>query len=1193
MYIKELVLENFKSFGRRTRIPFHDDFTTISGPNGSGKSNIIDAVLFGLGLARTRGIRARKLTDLIYNPGHANEETGGDAPNEAIVEITLANEDRALSRGQIESAMGTTDVDDVDEITVRRRIRRTEDNYYSYYYLNGRSVNLSDIQDLLGQAGVTPEGYNVVMQGDVTGIINMTAGRRREIIDEIAGVSEFDEKTEAAGEELDTVAERIDEADLRIEEKEGRLDQLADEREAALAYQELREERQRYEGFQQAAKLERKRNERGEIQARISSLEDCLSEERKELDVHQARVNRLQTELEALNREIERTGEDEQLRIKREIEEIKGEIDRYEDRIDAAEDRISEAEATRREAFVNLDRTQERIDDLEEQVRDRKLEKARITSTIEDLKEERAELEAELEATDTEYESLREKLQDRTKVLDTAQREKRDVQHEQDRLLDEARRRSEELEELQNRREETAAEIERVEQELDELEHELERAEQNVEQIETVIEDLKEDKGAVEEDLQTVQDELEAARQEYAELEAQASQNGDQSYGRAVTTILNAGLEGVHGTIGQLGGVDPEYAEACETAAGGRLANVVVDDDGVGSRCIEHLKSRNAGRATFLPLTEMDERRVPSLPDDDGVIDFAVNLVDFDDQYAGAFSYVLGATLVVDTMETARRHMGSYRLVTLDGDLVEKSGAMTGGSRSGSRYSFSKSGKGRLERVAERITELEASRQEHREELEAVEQRLESARERRSDARDQRSEIQAEIDAIDRERAELEERLETLGERTEEKEAEREQVDERMQELAAEAAQTDERIKEIEAEIDELETELADSDIPDLTAAIEECNETITEHEEEIVQLDATLNELHLETEYAESSIEELHEEIETAQNRKAEEEERIEEYEDQIGTAEQGLTEKREAIEELEEDLAELKAERNDLQTRIDEATRERDEQRAEVTELENELEGLRADQRALEQEIEELSAEVDDYDPAELPDHDTVTSEIERLTEEMEALEPVNMLAIDEYDRVEEELSTLTDRRSVLEEERQAILDRIESYQTQKRETFMEAFGGINEHFEAIFDRLSAGTGSLHLENEEDPFEGGLTMEAQPADKPIQRLEAMSGGEKSLTALAFIFAIQRYRPAPFYALDEIDAFLDAVNADRVGELVDELAERAQFVVVSHRTAMLERSSRAIGVTMQENNLSAVTGIKLDGRGAEVPADD
>ena len=236
-------------------------------------------------------------------------------------------------------------------------------------------------------------------------------------------------------------------------------------------------------------------------------------------------------------------------------------------------------------------------------------------------------------------------------------------------------------------------------------------------------------------------------------------------------------------------------------------------------------------------------------------------------------------------------------------------------------------------------------------------------------------------------------------------------------------------------------------------------------------------------------------------------------------------------------------------------------------------------------------LEWRIEEYDPEEIPSHDEVEETVERLEAEMDDLEPVNMLAIEEYDEVQSDLEDLQEGRDTLVEERDGIRDRIDSYEAQKKATFMEAFEAIDEQFQDIFERLSDGTGELHLEDPDDPFEGGLTMKAQPGDKPIQRLNAMSGGEKSLTALAFIFAIQRHNPAPFYALDEVDAFLDAANAEAVGELIDELAGDAQFVVVSHRSALLERSERAIGVTMMENNVSAVTGIDLSAQ--EVTASD
>ncbi|MCD2198487.1 chromosome segregation protein SMC [Halobacterium sp. KA-4] len=1186
MYIDEIVLQNFKSFAGTTRIPFYEDFTTISGPNGSGKSNIIDAVLFALGLARTSGMRAEKLTDLIYNPSHEGEDaTAG--PKEASVEVVLNNSDGTLSRSQVEAAAGSEKVGDVDTITVKRRVKRTDDNYYSYYYLNGRSVNLSDIRDLLAQAGVAPEGYNVVMQGDVTGIINMTPGERREIVDEIAGVAEFDAKKEDAYAELEVVEERINEADLRIDEKRERLEQLEDERETALEYQGLRDEKQEYESYAKAAELEEKRDDLDATRTDISEREDELDELQEELDERRGVVLRLEEDLEDLNAEIERKGEDEQLAIKREMEEVKGDISRLEDKVEAAEERIEAAENERRQSFVEIDRKQEQIDDLEGDIKDLKVEKASVKADIQQRESDLADVEAEIESVDTAFDELKAELAEKKEELEAAKSERNDLQREQDRLLDEAKRRSEAVDEAKSDLEDARERLPELDAVLDDLEDELAKAKRNREQIVEVVEDLKQEKRERQDDLEDVEDDLSAAQEEYARLEAQADQSGDSSYGKAVTTILNSDVEGVHGTVGQLGGVSEQYATACETAAGGRLANVVVDDDGTGQRCIEYLKQRNAGRATMLPITKMRHRSLPSTPEMPGVVDFAYNLVDFDEQYEPIFSYVLGDTLVVENMETARDLMGDFRLVTLSGELVEKSGAMTGGSRSGSRYSFSKSGKGQLERVAERIQRLEDERAEIREDVREIDDRLEDARDRRQDATDQVRSLQNDVEDAESEREDVEERIDVLEAKIEELQGEREDVDEEMQEIEADISAKQDELAALEDDIAELESDLADSKIPELTSQKEDIEADIADLESRVDDLNGELNSLQLEKEYAEDAVEDLHDDIEEAQNEKAEQEERIGDLREQIEAKEETLAEKEEAVAELEEELADLKSEREDLKDDLKEAKSARDEQANEVEKVENRLESLRRAESRLADEIDDLEEAVGDYDPEEIPDLDEVEENVARLERQMEALEPVNMKAIEEYDDVEADLDDLEAKRETLVEERDGIQDRIDQYDEQKKSTFMDAFDAINDQFQRIFSRLSAGTGELELENPEDPFEGGLTMKAQPADKPVQRLDAMSGGEKSLTALAFIFGIQRHNPAPFYALDEVDAFLDAVNADRVGELVDELAGDAQFVVVSHRSAMLDRSERAIGVTMQEDNRSIVTGIDLSAPGA------
>ncbi len=1189
MHITEVVLDGFKSFGRTTRIPFYEDFTVVTGPNGSGKSNIIDGILFALGLARTRGIRAKKLTDLIYNPGH-DDGDGEGGPSEASVTVVLSNEDGTLDRSQVVSAAGSENVGDVSEITIKRRVKETEDNYYSYYYLNGRSVNLSDIQDLLAAAGVTPEGYNVVMQGDVTEIINMTPYQRRGIVDEIAGVAEFDAKKEAAFEELDTVKDRIGEADLRIGEKEDRLERLSDERDTALEYQSLREEAEQYRGYRKASELADKRDSLATVESNIDEAETELEELRTELDTRQGTLTRLEEDLADLTHEIETKGEDEQIEIRAEIEEIKGEISRLEDRIEASEDRIEEAETERRNAFVQIDRKQETIDELESEIRDVKVEQASIKSEIATKRSELADVEAEIEGADTEFDELKDELAAKKDRAETLRAEKHEAQREKDRLLDEARRRSNAVEEARADLESAHEEVPELKARISELHGELDKARKNESKIEDVVADLFAEKAERKERLEGIETDLREKQNEYAKLEAAASERGDTSWPRAVTEVKNGDIDGVHGAVGELGSVDAEYAEACETAAGGRLANVVVDDDGVGSTCIDYLKRRNAGRATFLPITKMDDRGLPRKPSMPGVVDFARNLVDYDSRYETVFSYVLGSTLVVEDMATARDLMGDYRMVTLDGDLVEKSGAMTGGSGGGSRYAFTKSGGGKLERLAEEISSLEDDRREIESEIEALEADIDDARERKADAADRVRSLEGDIDRAEDELADVEARIDDLEDELDELRVERESVDEEMDAIDETIGALETDIGALETDIEAIETELADSKIPELSERADGIRAEIDDLEDRMDDLDARRNELELEKGYAEDAVDDLHGTVETAQNRKSEAESAIADHEETIAEKRELLAEKTESIADLEAELSELKDEREALREEIAEATRERDEQRSLVADAESGLDDLTDRRDRLEWEVDELESQVGEHDPDEVPDISEVESRIEELEAEMETLEPVNMLAIDEYDEVEAELDQLRERRDVLVEERDAITERIEGYEAEKKATFMETFESINDHFQDIFSRLSAGSGELLLENPDDPFEEGMTMKAQPADKPVQRLEAMSGGEKSLTALSFIFAVQRHNPAPFYALDEIDAFLDAVNAERVGEMIEELAADAQFVVVGHRSALLERSDRAIGVTMQGDNRSAVTGMQF---GEEASADD
>ena len=354
MYIKEIEFINFKSFGKKVKIPFYDDFTTISGPNGSGKSNIIDGILFVLGLSSSRTLRAEKLTDLIYNGDKAKK------PDFAQVAIKFDNTDREMPV-------------DADEITITRKIRETDTGYYSYFYFNGKAVSLTDVHNYLAKARVTPEGYNVVMQGDVTRIITMTPVERRKIIDEIAGVAEFDNKKERALSELEIVRERVERVDIILEEVDAQLKKLKGERDQALKYQALKEEKTKFEGFMLLARLMDAKKELVSIDADMGSCRSSIKELETTLEERRQRMEELERSLEELTLRIQRMGEDEQIQIKKDIESTLGEISRCKDSIELADRELEDVDSRRMRAFVEIDEIKGKVSDLDAKINEEKV----------------------------------------------------------------------------------------------------------------------------------------------------------------------------------------------------------------------------------------------------------------------------------------------------------------------------------------------------------------------------------------------------------------------------------------------------------------------------------------------------------------------------------------------------------------------------------------------------------------------------------------------------------------------------------------------------------------------------------------------------------------------------------------------------------------------------------------------------
>lgn len=1175
MYIKEIEFINFKSFGKKVKISFYNDFTTISGPNGSGKSNIIDGILFALGLTSSRTLRADKLTDLIYNGDEAKK------PDFAQVTIRFDNTDRKLPL-------------ELDEVEISRKVRLTKTGYNSYFYFNGKAVTLGDIHFQLAKAGITPEGYNVVMQGDVTQIISMTAVERRKIIDEIAGVAEFDERKQKALGELEVVRQQIERVDIILEEVRTQLGKLAGERDQALKYQALKAEKVKFEGYILLSKLKDARTELKNIDKELAGKEEHFEKVQALLNERVQELQTLEETLERLSLEIRKKGEDEQLQVKREIEEIKGEISRCVDSIELSESELEDADSRRRKAFVEIDSTKGKIRELEEKIEAENLRKDSISSEFSERKTERILLQSRIADVDAKFAVTRDELMAARKKLEDIKNEKNELIRTEDRLLDALRRKSLELREIENQIRDAEAAVATSDSDTLSVRYEIEKLSENMESLIRDRDDIESSHFRIKDDIKKLESRLHSLQQEYAITEARirASEQGG-GYSKAVEMIIEASrqenLFGIYGTIAQLGRVDRQYATALEIAAGSRMQAIVVDTDTDAAEAIEYLKRRKGGRATFLPLNKMKEsRRLENLSHENGVIGYAIDLIEFDSDFEPAFWYVFQDTLVMKDLDSARRLIGKTRIVTLEGELLEKSGAMVGGSISSkSGIYFAAAEKDKLIELANEISFLDSSRTAAIGKQDSIESHLFELSRKIRDSEATISRKERQLEEIAGREAKLAELLEAKQADLKAIENSRIELRAEMDETISEKAEKEKVVSELELQISELEKKLADSPLPEINKKVEFVDQEIRRLEGRIRDTEASLNALQLEKEYAEKNIAEAKELIRDIEEKKASRLQKVNSLKIRIKELEEKLEEKKNREIQLSDELVGLQKERESIQAehgavkrRVNVATTTLEKAKQQVLTLTATKSALLDQEKQFEEEVRRRGIEETD----EVPNYETVYMRIQAIEEALKRLEPVNMRAIDEYNEVELRLSDLQEKRDTLFTEREQLLERIDQYEQLKRDSFMEAYTGINVNFKDIFHELSDGLGELLLEDPDDPFAGGLILRAQPKEKTLQRIEAMSGGEKSLTALAFIFAIQQYRPAPFYAFDEIDMFLDGWNVERVSRRVKSSGLKVQFIVVSLRKPMIEAASRIIGVTMQENNMTSITGVKLNG---------
>ena len=1161
MYIKQLEIDNFKSFANKVDIPMLKGFTTISGPNGSGKSNIIDSILFALGLSTSRTLRAEKLFHLIstYNKR-----------NEAYVKVTFG------------------DTDDGD-FSVARRIRKSSQGFNSIYYLDDKIATLSDIHAKLEKYNITPNSYNVMMQGDVMSITNCTPNERRKIIDEIAGVADFDRRIEQATGELDTVEKRVVNSTLILNEVNTRLEQLKEEKEVALKYQKLKDEKTGLESQINTVKFFDLRRNLEKAHENILEFTKRKKEEEVKAKDLEERLKLIKEKYDEISKTITEKGEGHQLELKQKAEEIKGSISRKNASIAYADKQIQDNLKTIENTKNGIEVQKEKIKDSELKI---SLKQDEIKGIEKNIEEQKAILHKILE----DMSGLSETAEKHIEKRNSLRKELEDLQDKETKLIQkqapmeaELSSKKKALEDASNKMKELEAFKENFSETKSAKELLIEQLGKELDDFKIILKNTLYEYDKTKNEITDMDYDLQAARKKIYQLEAVKQANEDANLGRAVDTIVNANIQGVHAPLVKLGQVDEEYSTAMEIAVGGRMSHIVVDDEHVASTCIELLKSSNAGRATFVPLNKIV--RCPkslNLPKDKGVIDFAINLIDFDDEYLNAFYYAVGDTLVVEDRAAANKLIGKYRMVTLSGDLFEKSGSITGGAVRKTGLKFSQNSDSEIDNYRAKLKEMESKYAALISKRSNLETKMEDVRGKYSNSTTEFNKAKLELTNLETSFANTQQNIDEKENFIKTTEPEITALEKALDKIEEEHITISDKMTDVQTSITEVEKLLNDADLKDLKEKTAGVEAEIKRYEKNMADANHEIEGLHQRIDFMNTTISSHKETIDRSEKSNCELELDKAKFNEEI----KGLNEQLEVLEiqikEITEKLGELLKQRDEINNDLVKVETDKNLKANDIEKIAEQIESFKARRRELEPQLEETKnileeagVNVADLTPVEMS-IDEITSRIQRLQKRMDELGAVNMKALEDFENVSARQQELQAQIDTLSREREQILERMKGYEDLKKETFLKTYNVLNENFKDIFHKLSDGEGTLILENEEKPFEGGLDIEAQPRDKKKQRLAGMSGGEKALTALSFVFAIQKYMPAPFYAFDEVDASLDGINVEKLAHIVQSQSESTQFIVVSHRKPMIESANRTIGVTQKEKGISKVTGVKL-----------
>lgn len=1179
MYLRSLEVQGFKSFANKLVFEFHNGITAIVGPNGSGKSNVADAVRWVLGEQSAKQLRGARMEDIIFAGTQLRKPLGY-----AYVAITISNEDHKLNVPY-------------EEITIARRVYRSGE---SEYLLNGTSCRLRDIQELLFDTGIGKEGYSIIGQGQIDKILSGKPEERRELFDEAAGIVKFKKRKAAAERNLEEEQQnmvRIEDILSELEKQVGPLEQQSEKAKEFLKY----------------------RDELRSMDVNIFLEEyDHIQEELSQLSQNKDIASR---DLEDARQEFERT-KAEYIQVETILEEHDGKLKTSEERLTSSRVALTQQEGDIKvlqeqiyAAEQNEEHYRERLDSLQSSVKQAEEEKAgyqqqqdAFDEKLSEIREQQKQAEEKLQATVDRIAGTQQEITNLNNELleaaNTASEQKSEQQRVQTLLEQNNVKRAEMTKKLLENQSEASGLQEAMEEQkelLTDISDKIKGMDANMAEVRDVIESLRSRRQELEAEHRDTQQKFHMANSRLNSLKDMTERY--EGFGQSIRRVMEQKDKhrGIIGVVADIIRVDKEYEIAIETALGGSIQNIVTDDEQTAKEMIQFLKKNRYGRATFLPLTSIYGRGIGKSEDilrEKGVIGLASSLVKAEKRFDGLVQYLLGRFVVADHIDNAialaRKYNHSLRIVTREGELLNPGGSMSGGAYKNNnnllgRHREMDTLEAQVQQQRERMRGIVREQEENKEDLERQQKAVEDNRRIRQELvlRQNTAKIN-----YDRARGDFLKNQDDLVQ------------------IRQESEGIDSRRKELQSELDKLIAGITDAEhqnqdkeerLSALNIQLEELQgqeKTLTDSNNELLLRVTTESQSN---EFVEQNLMRINESLQQFLSELSEAEkdnrsavEQKEEKQRETTVAQQRIEDTRKEIVQLEEQIQAETEERKRLAEQHKEFFEKRDSLSEKMNALDKECFRLGSQEEKLKQQIDSRTAYM--WEQYELTYHAAeelrtktektlpqMKQEIGQLKTKMKELGDVNVNAIEQYQDVLERYTQLKSQHDDLIEAAKVLEGIIDELDESMRRQFEEQFAQIRVRFDQVFKELfGGGRGTLELLEEEDILTAGIRIVAQPPGKKLQNMMQLSGGEKALTAIALLFAIQSLKPSPFCLLDEIEAALDDSNVYRYAQYLHKLTKDTQFIVITHRRGTMNAADILYGITMQEKGVSTLVSVNM-----------